>query len=216
MNRTAFWAIIGTLLVGGVWAITWMASQSAGEGETVVQEETAQIRESDQVKGSREASLVLVEYSDFQCPACQFYAGWISQLAETYGDDLAFVYRHFPLRSIHAQAEQAAIAAEAAGRQGMFWEYHDVLFQRQKEWAESGSASQLFLSYAQTLGLDVEAFASDMKDSEIQDKVRRDLAEGQVLGVRGTPTFFLQGVRIQNPQTYAELEQHILRELQKN
>ncbi|MDP4009229.1 MAG: DsbA family protein, partial [bacterium] len=132
MNRTAFWTGLGILLLGGVWAVTWTTSQKSVETEDVAREEAQMVRDTDQVKGSREARVVLVEYSDFQCPACQFYADWISQLAESFGEDIAIVYRHFPLRSIHQQAELAAVASEAASKQGMFWEYHDLLFERQK------------------------------------------------------------------------------------
>lgn len=215
MNRTAFWTGVGILLLGGVWAVTWITSQKSVEVEDLTQEETQVVRETDQVKGSRKARVVLVEYSDFQCPACQFYAGWLSQLAESFGEDIAIVYRHFPLKSIHQQAELAAVASEAAGRQGMFWEYHDILFEHQKEWAGNKKAHDLFVSYALMLNLNKETFVSDIEDFGIKEKVRRDLAEGESLGVRGTPTFYLQGKSIQNPQTYAEFEQHILGALQE-
>ncbi|MDP4009312.1 MAG: thioredoxin domain-containing protein [bacterium] len=210
MNRTAFWTGLGILLLGGVWAVTWTTSQKSVETEDVAREEAQMVRDTDQVKGSREARVVLVEYSDFQCPACQFYAEWISQLAESFGEDIAIVYRHFPLRSIHQQAELAALASEAASKQGMFWEYHDLLFERQKDWAGNKNARDLFVSYALMLNLNEETFVSDIEDLNSKEKVRRDLAEGESLGVRGTPTFYLQGKSIQNPRTYAEFEQYII------
>jgi len=94
-----------------------------------------EVRENDHTKGSSEAGVVLIEYSDFQCPACAYYAPVVNQLSNVFPEDLLIVYRHFPLQSIHSNAKGAAVAAEAAALQGKFWEYHDILFEKQVEWA---------------------------------------------------------------------------------
>jgi protein-disulfide isomerase len=143
----------------------------------------------DPVKGAAEAPLVLVEYTDFQCPFCgrHFAATWPS-LASEYVDagKLRYLVRDFPLESIHPQAFEAAEAARCAGDQGRYWEMHDALFQNQKALGQA----QL-KQYAEGLGLDTAAFEACLEDGRHADAVRADLAEGQGAGITGTPTFFL-------------------------
>lgn len=106
--------------------------------EALEQNENAEpiaLLETDQVKGKENASVTLIEYADFQCPACASYAPVVEQLEENYGDRVRFVFRHFPLISIHKNAYAASVATEAAGAQGKFWEMHDLLFERQSEWS---------------------------------------------------------------------------------
>lgn len=98
-------------------------------------ENSMEVKVNDNVKGSREAKAVLIEYSDFQCPACQVYYPVVKQLTEELGNEILVVYRHFPLTTIHPNALPAAKAAEAAGKQGKFWEMHDMLFDKQSEWS---------------------------------------------------------------------------------
>ena len=165
------------------------------------QKSVDQVSATDWVKGNPEASVVLVEYSDFQCPACQAYAGLIQSANEEFGDDLAIVYRHFPLKQIHLQAELAARAAEAAGKQGKFWEMHDMLFDRQEDWADDRGAQKMFEEYADDLGLDVEMFSKDINSKEVKALVKADYQSGLGLQINSTPTFFLQGEQIENPRS---------------
>jgi len=153
----------------------------------------------DWVEGSKEAEVVLVEYSDFQCPACKLYSPVVNQLHETYGDQLAIVYRHFPLSQIHLQAELAAQAAEAAGLQGKFWEMHDMLFEHQDDWAENRNARNLFIDYAKQLGLDEGQFKKDLGSKEVKALVKADYLSGVQLQLNSTPSFFLNGEKIDNP-----------------
>lgn len=156
------------------------------------------------LKGNENANVVLTEYSDLQCPACGAYYPLVKQIVEDFGDKISFEYRHFPLRSIHANAEAAAIATEAAGLQGKFWEMHDILFERQKEWSGK-RGKDIFNVYAKEIGLDVLKFENDMKFNEIiKNKVNSDYKSGIDLGVGGTPTFFLNGEKVQNPRSYEE------------
>ena len=154
----------------------------------------------DQTKGDLTAPLTLVEYSDFQCPACRAYSSLLKQVKEEFDDKLLFVYRHFPLPN-HLNSVAAAGAAEAVGLQGKFWEMHDVIFENQKEWSEKPKtqAKELFTSYARELGLDMERFAVDWESKEIADKISNAQAEATRLKLNGTPTFFLNGKLISNP-----------------
>ena len=116
-----------------------------------------------------------------------------------FGDRITFVYRHFPLTSIHQNAEFAARAAEAAGKQGEFWEMHDLLFEKQDEWAKVVNVSPVFESYADLLGLDLEKFKLDWQSKEVKNLVKAERTHALKVGLQGTPTFFLNGKQIQNP-----------------
>ncbi len=156
-----------------------------------------EIKPNDLIKGNKEAKVVLIEYSDFQCPACAFFFPIVKRLFEEYKDKIVFVYRHFPLPQ-HKNAKLAAIASEAAARQEKFWEMHDKLFENQKFWGEEKNAKDIFIKYAQDLGLDLEKFKSDLNSKEIADKVESDFQGGLSLKVNATPSFFLNG-RYLNP-----------------
>ena len=147
-------------------------------------------------KGGAESDVVLVEYSDFQCPACGAFQPYVAEVLETHGDLLRFEYKHFPL-PIHPFAEQAARAAEAAGQQGKFFEFHDKLFAEQTAWSNSVNPSVFFLRYADELDLDMDTFGRQMKSTLLRDKVRASGAEARAQGLTGTPTFFLNGKRME-------------------
>jgi protein-disulfide isomerase len=170
------------------------------------------VTELDRVKGNMNAKVTLVEYSDFQCPACAAYAPLVAQLMKEHGDNLRLAYRHFPLPQ-HPNARVAAIAAEAAGRQGKFFEMHDMLFELQREWVSSVDPAVQFLTYAQVLGLDKVRFSADSVSQETRAKIDADFAAGRNLGIRGTPTFFLNGKLVANPRNYEEFKSLIENEL---
>ena len=174
----------------------------------------APVSADDWIKGSPAAKAVLVEYSDFQCPACKYFFSQVKQLESDFGDKIAFVYRYFPLEAIHKYALLSAQAAEAAGKQGKFWEMHDLIFQNQEQWADSGNALDNFVSYAQTLNLDVDKFKSDINSPEITDKIKKMEQSALAADLKGTPTFFLNGNQI-SPQSYGEFKQLIENELNK-
>lgn len=157
-------------------------------------------------KGNDDATVTLVEYADFQCPACASYHPVMDELRQLFADDqLRIEFRHLPLTQIHPNAAPAARATEAAERQGMFWEMHDVLFEKQREWSQSRNATALFRGYAEALGMDVDQFASDMKSSEVRRIVDQHAASARTLGLRGTPSFVLNGrVLENNPRSASE------------
>lgn len=201
--------VLVILAVGYVW---W--NNRLDVPQELVIRDPGEIHQVDVVKGDPNAPVVLTEYSDFQCPACAAYYPMIMEMTEVFGDDLAFVYRHLPLKQIHFQAELAAQAAEAAGKQDMFWEMHDMLFDRQAEWSNNRGARNLFAQYAQDLGLDADRFARDMSSQEVRSKVEADYLNALSLRLDSTPTFFLQGERIANPASPDEFEALIAQALE--
>lgn len=183
------WVIVGVLAVllfgGAIWYSS-IATEKSNEG----------IVEMDHIKGNKDATVTLVEFSDFQCPACAAFQPVLKEVVATYGDKLRFEYKHYPL-PIHPFSQQAAVAAEAAGQQGKFFEYHDALFENQEEWSKSTTPAVFFVKYAEGLGLDVEKFKQHQKASLLRDAVRGDLNEAKELGLTGTPTFYLNGEKME-------------------
>lgn len=155
----------------------------------------------------REAGkVILVEFSDFQCPACRAYYPVVKQLRDEFGDKLILEYKYFPLRNIHKNADISALAGESARLQSKFYEMEELLFTKQDEWAFSGDASSFFRNYAEVIGLDVERFNSDIDSSAVYDRINSDYQKGVSLGVSGTPTFFVNGKKITNPRGYDEFK----------
>jgi len=154
-------------------------------------------------RGNAESKVVVIEYSDFQCPACRAYEPLVNQLYKEFGDRVLFVYRHFPLFSIHPNADGAARAAEAAGQQGKFWEMHDLLFVNQSSWSKLVNAESVFTGYAEKLGLSLDAYTAAFESAEARQSVADDYARGLKMGVNSTPTFFLNGSKIR-PSSYDE------------
>ncbi len=145
-------------------------------------------------KGPADAKVTVVEFSDLQCPACLAVEPTVRQLTATH-PDIRLVYRQFPLVQIHHNAEQAAVAAEAAGELGKFWEMHDALFDHQSEWADvdSAAAAAKIESYAEKLQIDKNEFEKKIESQEVKDKVAQDVSDGTKANIQGTPTFFVNG-----------------------
>jgi protein-disulfide isomerase len=150
----------------------------------------------DPVKGSKNAPITIVEFSDFQCPFCaRFYAQTLPSIEENYikTGKVKFIYRDFPL-NFHQYAQKAAEAAECADEQGKFWEYHDILFQKQSEWSSAGV--EKLKEYAQNLGLDTAKFNECLDSGKYTDEIQKDYSDGSNYGVTGTPTFFIMGLKL--------------------
>lgn len=162
-----------------------------------------------------EGQVMLVEYSDFQCPACGAYWPLLKQLQTDFQGKLTLVYRHFPLRRIHPNADAAAQAAEAAGRQGKFWEMADLIFTGQADWAKSGNATEKFEQYAQQLELDLAKFKDDADSAEIKQVIQQDLNEANAMNLSGTPSFFLNGQFIQGPGSYEAFKTLIAKQVEQ-
>jgi len=142
------------------------------------------------VRGNPDAPVTLEEFADFQCPPCGQFAPFAEELLREYDSRLRVVFRNFPLPA-HEHAREAALAAEAAGFQGKFWEMHDTLYREQAAWSKAPNARELFESYAGTLGLDMDKFKTDMDSDAAKARVDSDHALGDFLGVKVTPTLFI-------------------------
>ncbi len=148
------------------------------------------VSDRDHITGSLDAPVILVEYGDFECPHCGRAYPIVKASQRALGDDLAVVYRHFPLAEIHPHARRAAQAAEAAGVQRKFWAMHDMLFEHQDALEEGD-----LLAYADALGLDRVRLTRELESGVHAQRVRDDFRGGIRSGVNGTPTFFINGTR---------------------
>lgn len=174
--------------------------------------QTKQLKLTDHVKWSPDKKNLLIEYSDFQCPACKNAHNILKTIEASGSADfeitkkVTFVYRHFPLFQIHDKANLAAYAAEAAGKQNKFWEMTDLLFDNQQTWKESKNPEKEdFVNYAKELKLDLEKFKKDIDSSEVKNKVAEDLKDADQMGISSTPTFFLNGQKV-NVNSYDEFK----------
>jgi len=210
-KRTAMWVLIVGALIGSVFAI-YNYEGSPGTTAMIVDA----VNPTDQIFGNAASPVILIEYGDFQCPACAQYEPIVQKVRADYADKIVLVYRHFPL-SQHKNAKITAYASEAAARQGKFWEMHDMIYEGQNTWANlsSDQARDVLVKYAETIGLDLKLFTDQMDSGEIKDKVDADSQSGLKAGVNATPTFILNGKRIQ-PRSYDEFKQFIEQELIAN
>jgi protein-disulfide isomerase len=148
------------------------------------------IQPDDHVQGAPEALYTLVEYGDYECPACGQLFSVIRELQEKSSERLRLAFRHYPRSGVHRHAQQAAEAAEAAGAQGRFWEMHELLFQNQ-----NALKTKDLYRYAEQLSLDTKRFREELKKRVYEDLVREHFRRGVENGVAGTPGLFINGVR---------------------
>ena len=184
------WIVIGVLLVVLVGGAVVYSNSVAKTNNVGVEVKT-------HIKGGATATVTLTEYSDFQCPACGAFQPTVNEVLAQYGDQIKFEYKHYPLVQIHPFAEPAARAAEAAGQQGKFFEYADMLFANQKDWTKSTNPSGLFTKYATDLGLDLKLFTKHQKSSVLQANIKANMLEARGLGLTGTPSFYLNGTKLE-------------------
>jgi protein-disulfide isomerase len=182
---------IVTILIIGVGAFMMGGTSTPDKPKPPV-EQSLLVKADSYTKGAKNPKVTLVEFADFQCPACGASHPIVKQLTEEYKQDVKFVFRHFPL-PMHKNAMKASLAAEAAGAQGKFFEMEALLFDNQNEWGESNKPEEHFEKYAKDLSLDVEKFLGDIKEKKNEDKIKRDIADGNAAGATSTPTFFING-----------------------
>jgi protein-disulfide isomerase len=149
----------------------------------------------DHVFGKADSKVILTEYGDFQCPGCGAAYPTLKTLSEKYQGQLAFVFRNFPLTTIHPNARAAAAAAEAAGLQGKYWEMHNKLYETQSDWENlSGNErTDFFANYASGFGLNVDTFKTDLAGTNVNQKISYDQAIGKKINVNSTPSLYLNG-----------------------
>ena len=204
MGKVA-WIIFGSVIVvvfGGLIIYSRSANPpidvSNVDTNTVIAASEQNGNIADHTFGNTDSKVTLIEYGDFQCPSCGGAHPQIKSITEDYKDKVAFIYRNFPLTSLHPNAKAAASAVEAAGLQGKYWDMHNLIFESQSEWGTlSGTArTDQFVSYASQLGLDQAKFTTDLAASGVTKKINFDLALGKKLGVNATPTFYLNGEKL--------------------
>jgi protein-disulfide isomerase len=162
---------------------------------------TIPINAGDHHQGNINAVITLVEYGDFQCPNCRRAYPLVKRLLKEKGDELNFVFRNFPLTSIHPLAFSAAVSAEAAGKQGKFWEMHDLIFENQHK-----ITAHFIMLLAEGIGLNITQFEQDLQSEEIRTKIEKDFNSGILSGAKKTPSFFLNGsLLLTYDETYESL-----------
>lgn len=162
--------------------------------------------------GNIQSKTTVTEFGDFECSACRAFEPTFDQARKDYGSKVKFVFKHFPLKSVHPNAMIGAVAAEAAGKQGKFWEYHDTLYANQDNWAQQSDPTDQLVSYAKKLNLDVSQFTTDLKSHDFDKIINDQEDEGIKDGVNGTPTVYINGKYLGFPD-YTTLKQAIDKEL---
>lgn len=186
---------------------TESAADDTTTGEQVPREILVR-QDSHRLSDAPEGGVTFVEFLDFECEACRAAYPAVEQLRTEYADRVTFVARYFPITS-HANAENAAVAVEAAAQQGRFEAMYQRMFETQTEWGEQQvSKADVFRGFATDLGLDMNSYDEAVADPATLERVRRDRADGEAAGVQGTPTFFLDGVRIR-PESLDELRSQL-------
>ncbi len=217
MDKTTLWFIAG--FVALVVIVVIVAGVMSGGFDTGTKATTTPpgfvatvvppITSADWTRGTKNATVSLIEYGDYECPACAEYEPIVQQLLKDFDGRVTFSFRNFPLYSIHPDAGISAQAAEAAGLQGKFWEMHDLLYAKQSDWSNIPPASvvaQKFDSYASSLGLDVNKFNSDIVSSKVGSKIQTDVQTANAALIDHTPTYFVNMKQIPNPGSYKDFK----------
>jgi len=154
----------------------------------------------DHYKGNINSAVQLLEFGDFQCPHCGAAHPILKKIEKKFGASLLFIFRHFPLSESHPQAFNAAVASEAAARQGKFWEMFDLIFENQLL-----LSAEMLLDLAKSLHLNMKEFQKDLRDTELTEKVESDFESGIISGVNGTPSFYINNIKYNGPYTFESL-----------
>lgn len=206
--------ILGTLaLVVGV-AIFFSNTQSTPEQGEVIVDQNLLLEDARHRYGPEDASIIITEFSDFSCPFCRAVAPLVKQVANQYPEDVSLVFRHFPLGSF-AHSQLVAQASEYMADQGLFWEFHDLVYQSQTEWSQLRSQSEvieILSGIAQELGIDITDFEEKIQLAEYSDRVLIDRSVGNAVQVSGTPTLFVNGQRLSAPDQLPQLVEALLAE----
>lgn len=182
------------IFVGIFWA-------SSAKNKTPISNSSSAAAASQHITGDTKSKVNVTEYGDYQCPYCGQYYPLVKQVIQKYSATVAFQFRNFPLVHLHPNAMVAARTAEAASLQGKFWQMHDLLYENQTTWAGASSPSPYFDQYAQQLGLNMNKFHQDQNSSAVLNTINADVASAQALKIDATPTFVINGKKIENTPT---------------
>ncbi len=199
-----FVAIIIAIVVG-LGAVFWFTSKNSPSSTS----NNSNATPSNHVFGKGTKAVTLTEYGDYECPACYSYEPIVEQIRAKYENDIFFKFRNFPIVSKHPNAFAGARAAEAAALQGKFWEMHDKLYQNQDPngqvgWVASSTPLTFFTQFAQQLGLDINKFKQDYSSSAVNDVINADMSAGRQFGVNATPTFDLDGRKVETTEVASQ------------
>ncbi len=189
-----FWAIIAAIVLLFVGIAVFGGKDKAKTSST---DKNSNL--SNNVQGKGTSGVVLVEYGDYECPYCTAAAPVIKAGVAELGDKIKFQFRHFPLTNLHQNAFAAARAAEAAAQQGKFWEMHDALYDASNNlvWTKASNPNPFFEKYAQQINLNMDKYKADFASSQVNDTINADMEEGKKLEITGTPTFFINGKKVE-------------------
>ncbi|VXC33140.1 DSBA-like thioredoxin domain protein [Arthrobacter sp. 9AX] len=195
--RKVIWIVLAAVVVAGVaWYTVLTLGKPQQSAPPAPGAEQLVRAESHRLTSPAVEKAQLVEFLDFECPSCGSIYPVVEEFQAEFGDRITFVHRHFPL-SAHPNSGQAALAAEAASQQGKYQQMANRLFETQSQWAgNQQSQAPLFRSYAEELGLDLARFDAAVADPATEERILADIEDGKALGVKGTPTFFLDGEKL--------------------
>lgn len=203
MSKKAWiiFAVICVVVLGGLVALSQKDKVNVADvNQTKIQPANASDGNiADHVFGKADSKVVLIEYGDYQCPYCGDAYPQVKDITDTYKDKIAFIFRNYPLATMHPNAKAGAAAAEAAGLQGKYWEMHDKLYSNQDAWTSlsTDKRTDMFVSLAKAVGVkDLDKFKTDMAGDDVNKKINFDLALGNKAGITGTPTFYLDGTKV--------------------
>jgi protein-disulfide isomerase len=190
-----FWGVIAVvvLLLVGVFAFTGNKNDTNSSGKSSSNKPT------EHIEGKGQSGVKLVEYGDYQCPYCGQAFAPVKEAVDSLSDQIYFQFRNFPLQNVHQNAFAAARAAEAASLQNKFWEMHDALYESQNQWSSLSNPVPFFEKLAKQLGLNASKFKTDYSSSTVNNLINADMAAGTKLNITGTPTFFLDGKKVDLP-----------------
>lgn len=203
--------LVGTAIL--VFSVVWLFSRPSSSSQNLSPEVKDQlVSENPHTKGPADAAVTIVEFSDFQCPACRSALPAVEAVTSAYPQQVRVVYRNFPLNSIHPNAQLAAQAAESVAELGgneAFWAYHDILFENQSTWSQLDSKDDLkntLADYAAQLTIDKPSFLEKIESDHIKSLITEDVQLGGQVGIKGTPTFFVNGQVTSAPQLMSSVE----------
>jgi protein-disulfide isomerase len=199
MKRTLPFIIILVVLSAAVGSVLYYTRNTLPANSSLTAADTSRLpvltgvpgADPPHMLGSAAAPARLEEFADFQCPTCGLFHPILQQMRNEFGDKLQITFREFPLYPIHQHSVVAASAAEAAGMQGKFWEMHDLLYERRNDWKDKFDVRPIFEGYAKQIGLDVDKWKQDSVSEQVAQRITSDGNRGHSMGVKGTPTVFL-------------------------
>lgn len=197
-NMNRFWIILAVVVLG-LGALFVFTGNNSGSDVNFTGD-AKKNQSDDHLRNGTDKKVTVIEYGDFQCPSCGSYYPILKELESQYKEQVSFGFRHYPIIGIHPNAFAAARAAEAASNQGKFFEMHDILYESQNAWGKVTTNQQtLFEGYAKDLGLDMTKFKADYVSEATANRINRDVSSAKQFSITGTPTFVINGVKIENP-----------------